>query len=194
MKEDSITESPIEGKSKSKKIQLTYDDWNHPPCKICKRQGKARQYYFKLLVSWKASMSSLQGVSNIFLDGGTVGGKEPPCLSFIQNDEKEEISNGGLAEDAAYVISEDSAEKKTLENKGESKFESENKSTNDGSRDQPVAPLASGSTTTSNAESNSSVSKVGKELKVATQLQKFTFNELKSATRNFRPESLLGEG
>ncbi|KAG6537689.1 hypothetical protein ZIOFF_002784 [Zingiber officinale] len=70
----------------------------------------------------------------------------------------------------------------------------ESKSTNDGSRDQPVAPMASGSTTTSNAESNSSMSKVGEELKVATQLRKFTFNELKSATRNFRPESLLGEG
>ncbi|KAG6480695.1 serine/threonine-protein kinase PBL34-like [Zingiber officinale] len=70
----------------------------------------------------------------------------------------------------------------------------ESKSTNDGSRDQPVAPIASGSTTTSNAESNSSLSKVGEELKVATQLRKFTFNELKSATRNFRPESLLGEG
>ncbi|WOK98618.1 putative receptor-like protein kinase [Canna indica] len=70
----------------------------------------------------------------------------------------------------------------------------ESKSTNDGSRDQPVVPLASGSTTTSNAESSSSASKVGEELKVASQLQKFTFIELKSATRNFRPESLLGEG
>lgn len=70
----------------------------------------------------------------------------------------------------------------------------ESKSTNDGSRDQPVAPLASGSTTTSNAESSSSASKVGEDLKVASQLRKFAFNELKSATRNFRPESLLGEG
>ncbi|CAL9159477.1 unnamed protein product [Musa hybrid cultivar] len=70
----------------------------------------------------------------------------------------------------------------------------ESKSTNDGSRDQPVAPLASGSTTGSNAESNSSASKVGEELKVSSQLRKFTFSDLKSATRNFRPESLLGEG
>ena len=31
-------------------------------------------------------------------------------------------------------------------------------------------------------------------MKVASQLLKFTFNELKAATRNFRPESLLGEG
>ncbi|KAK1282063.1 Receptor-like serine/threonine-protein kinase [Acorus calamus] len=70
----------------------------------------------------------------------------------------------------------------------------ESKSTNDGSRDQPAAPLVSGSTTTSNEESNSSTPKVGEDLKVASQLRKFAFNELKSATRNFRPESLLGEG
>ncbi|RWW15106.1 hypothetical protein GW17_00021070 [Ensete ventricosum] len=57
-----------------------------------------------------------------------------------------------------------------------------------------IAPLASGSTTSSNAESNSSASKVGEELKVSSQLRKFTFSDLKSATRNFRPESLLGEG
>ncbi|XP_020521455.1 probable serine/threonine-protein kinase PIX7 isoform X1 [Amborella trichopoda] len=69
----------------------------------------------------------------------------------------------------------------------------ESKSTNDVSRDQPVVPVVS-STTTSNAESNPSTPKVGEELKVASQLRKFTFNDLKSATRNFRPESLLGEG
>ncbi|XP_077245303.1 serine/threonine-protein kinase PBL34-like isoform X2 [Tasmannia lanceolata] len=72
----------------------------------------------------------------------------------------------------------------------------ESKSTNDAndaSKDQPTAPVVS-SSTTSNAESNPSTPKVGDELKVASQLRKFTFNELKSATRNFRPESLLGEG
>jgi hypothetical protein len=31
-------------------------------------------------------------------------------------------------------------------------------------------------------------------LRVSSQLLKFTFNELKSATRNFRPESVLGGG
>ncbi|TKY65219.1 receptor protein kinase [Spatholobus suberectus] len=50
------------------------------------------------------------------------------------------------------------------------------------------------STTTSNAESIPSTPKVSEELKVSSRLRKFTFNELKSATRNFRPESLLGEG
>ncbi|XP_034701053.1 probable serine/threonine-protein kinase PIX7 [Vitis riparia] len=69
----------------------------------------------------------------------------------------------------------------------------ENRSTNDTSRDQPVAPVVS-STTTSNAESNSSTSKLEEELKVASRLRKFSFNDLKMATRNFRPESLLGEG
>ncbi|XP_058777253.1 serine/threonine-protein kinase PBL34-like isoform X1 [Vicia villosa] len=69
----------------------------------------------------------------------------------------------------------------------------ESKSTNDTSRCQPAAPVIS-STTTSNAESNSSTSKLEEELKIASRLRKFSFNELKSATRNFRPESFLGEG
>ncbi|XP_062199507.1 serine/threonine-protein kinase PBL34-like isoform X2 [Phragmites australis] len=68
------------------------------------------------------------------------------------------------------------------------------KSTENGSRNQPVALIVSGSTTTSNAESSSSASKVGEEIKVASQLRKFAFNDLKCATRNFKPESLLGEG
>ncbi|XP_010256402.1 PREDICTED: probable receptor-like protein kinase At5g15080 isoform X2 [Nelumbo nucifera] len=76
---------------------------------------------------------------------------------------------------------------------GTSTHYAESKSTNDTSRDQPVAPVVS-STTTSNGESIPSTPKVGEELKVASQLRRFTFNELKSATRNFRPESLLGEG
>lgn len=70
----------------------------------------------------------------------------------------------------------------------------ESKSTNDGSSGQPVVPIVSGSTTTSNGESSSFTSRVGEDLKIASQLRKFSFNELKCATRNFRPESLLGEG
>ncbi|PKA50951.1 putative receptor-like protein kinase [Apostasia shenzhenica] len=70
----------------------------------------------------------------------------------------------------------------------------ESKSTIDGSRDQPVVPIVSGSTTTSNGGSSSSTSRLGEELRIASQLRKFSFNELKCATRNFRPESLLGEG
>ncbi|TVU34289.1 hypothetical protein EJB05_16120 [Eragrostis curvula] len=62
-----------------------------------------------------------------------------------------------------------------------------------GCQDQSVQP-ASGSTTTSNTGSISPSSIVGEELKLAVQLRRFTFNELKCATRNFRPESLLGEG
>ncbi|RCV26546.1 hypothetical protein SETIT_5G254600v2 [Setaria italica] len=60
-------------------------------------------------------------------------------------------------------------------------------------QDQSVPP-ASCSTTTSNTGSISPSSIVGEELKLAFQLRRFTFNELKCATRNFRPESLLGEG
>ncbi|KAJ0098475.1 hypothetical protein Patl1_22125 [Pistacia atlantica] len=68
----------------------------------------------------------------------------------------------------------------------------DNKSPNEKRRDQPVVPVSS--TTTSNAESTSSTPKFSEELKIASQLRKFGFNDLKLATRNFRPESLLGEG
>lgn len=70
----------------------------------------------------------------------------------------------------------------------------DSKFTNDGSRDHPAAAVVSGSTTTSNAETSSSTSKIGNELKVASQLRKFSFSELNSATRNFRPDTVLGEG
>ncbi|KAH9322820.1 hypothetical protein KI387_017459 [Taxus chinensis] len=69
----------------------------------------------------------------------------------------------------------------------------ETKSPNDSSKEPPAAQTVS-STSTSNTESNPSTPKVGDDLKISSQLRKFTFNELKSATRNFRPESLLGEG
>ncbi|KAK8652472.1 hypothetical protein V6N13_126504 [Hibiscus sabdariffa] len=64
---------------------------------------------------------------------------------------------------------------------------------NDTSRGQPVVPVLTSSTTT-NAESTPSTSNLSEELKVASRLRKFSFNELKLATRSFRPESLLGEG
>ncbi|KVI02498.1 Protein kinase, ATP binding site-containing protein [Cynara cardunculus var. scolymus] len=66
----------------------------------------------------------------------------------------------------------------------------ESKSTNDTSLDQPVVLAAS----SSNGESTPSTPNVTEELNIASQLRKFNFNELKSATRSFRPESLLGEG
>lgn len=69
----------------------------------------------------------------------------------------------------------------------------ESKSTNEASTDKPAASNIP-STTTSNAESNSSITKLEEELKVSSRLRKFTFIDLKMATRNFRPESLLGEG
>lgn len=67
------------------------------------------------------------------------------------------------------------------------------KSTNEKNRDQQVAPVGS-STSTSNFESTITTPNFSEELKVSSQLRKFTFNDLKLATRNFRPESLLGEG
>ncbi|KAE8669601.1 putative receptor-like protein kinase [Hibiscus syriacus] len=64
---------------------------------------------------------------------------------------------------------------------------------NDTSRGQPVVPVVTSSTTT-NARSTPSTPNLSEELKVASQLRKFSFNELKLSTRSFRPESLLGEG
>lgn len=61
------------------------------------------------------------------------------------------------------------------------------------SNDQPVGPVSS-TTTTSNAESSLSTPMISEELKIYSHLKKFTFIDLKLATRNFRPESLLGEG
>ncbi|XP_076917459.1 serine/threonine-protein kinase PBL34-like [Bidens hawaiensis] len=60
--------------------------------------------------------------------------------------------------------------------------------------DQPVVVPTASSATTSNGESTSSTPNVTDELKISSQLRKFNFNELKLATRSFRPESLLGEG
>ncbi|CAH1431687.1 unnamed protein product [Lactuca virosa] len=58
--------------------------------------------------------------------------------------------------------------------------------------DEPVVPIFS--STTSNNESNPSTPKPEDELKLDSRLRIFGFNDLKLATRNFRPESLLGEG
>ncbi|KAK4779948.1 hypothetical protein SAY87_016054 [Trapa incisa] len=77
--------------------------------------------------------------------------------------------------------------------RGTSTNYAQRKVTYDRSRDQPVVPVIS-SAPISNTESNSTNLKLEEELKVAPGLRKFTFNDLKLATRNFRPESLLGEG
>lgn len=69
----------------------------------------------------------------------------------------------------------------------------EESKSNDTSRDQPVAPIISSSSSTI-AESTPSTPNILEELKIASQLRKFGFNELKSATRSFRPDNLLGEG
>ncbi|XP_004297955.1 PREDICTED: probable receptor-like protein kinase At5g15080 isoform X3 [Fragaria vesca subsp. vesca] len=69
----------------------------------------------------------------------------------------------------------------------------DSKSTNDTIYNHAVAPGAL-SSTTSNTESALSTPKAPEELIVASQLRRFTFNELKSAAKNFRPENLLGEG
>ncbi|KAJ3671113.1 hypothetical protein LUZ60_008539 [Juncus effusus] len=60
---------------------------------------------------------------------------------------------------------------------------------------QPPQTIVSSSTTTTTTSSSSSkLNALTEDLKPASQLRKFNFQDLKSATRNFRPESLLGEG
>ncbi|RCV16248.1 hypothetical protein SETIT_3G122900v2 [Setaria italica] len=71
---------------------------------------------------------------------------------------------------------------------------SETRGKNDSIQNQPVRQIVPASASPSKAENVSAPSIVADGLTVAFQLRKFTFNELRFATRNFRPESLLGEG
>ncbi|KAJ8567056.1 hypothetical protein K7X08_019264 [Anisodus acutangulus] len=59
--------------------------------------------------------------------------------------------------------------------------------------DPPVAPIFSSSTTSDVATTPTTPNR-GRELVIASQLRNFAFNELKLATRNFRPDCLLGVG
>ncbi|KAG5415485.1 hypothetical protein IGI04_003052 [Brassica rapa subsp. trilocularis] len=65
------------------------------------------------------------------------------------------------------------------------------------SNEQPAAPVSSSSSTTAtttNYESSFSTPMISEKLKMYSHLKQFTFLDLKLVTRNFRPESLLGEG
>lgn len=55
-------------------------------------------------------------------------------------------------------------------------------------------PTQSDVTVSSETKESSVLSKTEEELVLSSQLRKFSFNDLKAATRNFRPDSLLGEG
>nr|AFK45923.1 unknown [Medicago truncatula] len=115
--------------------------------------------------------------------------------------ENEDVIDAGKTKTGCWVglrfigscISSRSKVDSSVSGSGTSTHYAESKSTNDTSRGQRTAPVIS-STTTSNAESNSSTTKLEEELKIASRLRKFSFNELKLAARNFRPESFLGEG
>ncbi|KAL9240886.1 hypothetical protein vseg_015056 [Gypsophila vaccaria] len=115
---------------------------------------------------------------------------------FVDNDDDESDSGGstGCWINLSFIGSCISSRSKVDSSvSGTSTNYAESKSTIDASIDQPVTAVVS-STTTSNAESSTSTSKLEEELKVSSRLRKFGFNDLKLATRNFRPESLLGEG
>ncbi|XP_031117784.1 probable serine/threonine-protein kinase PIX7 [Ipomoea triloba] len=73
------------------------------------------------------------------------------------------------------------------------KCDTETKSSNDACRDPPAAVVIS-SSATSNVETAPSTPYISEELKVASQLRKFSFAELKSATKGFKSEYILGQG
>ncbi|KAH0855412.1 hypothetical protein HID58_008026, partial [Brassica napus] len=66
------------------------------------------------------------------------------------------------------------------------------------SNEQPAGPVSSSSSsttaTTTNYESSLSTPMISEKLKMYSHLKQFTFLDLNLVTRNFRPESLLGEG
>ncbi|KAF5178310.1 Receptor-like serine/threonine-protein kinase [Thalictrum thalictroides] len=131
---------------------------------------------------------------DIKLEGWDVAkSKSKGKKNSIKDDEAEE-SNTGCWFKLRFMRSCVSSRSKVNSSiSGASTNYAESKSTNDASRDQTVAPIVS-STTTSNAESIPCTPREGEELKIASQLRKFTNSELKSATRNFRPDTMLGEG
>lgn len=62
-----------------------------------------------------------------------------------------------------------------------------------------TSTLTSGATTMTSSSWNSSIESLPtprseSEILSSSQLKAFSYNELKNATRNFRPDSLLGEG
>ena len=67
------------------------------------------------------------------------------------------------------------------------------KNPNDNGKPFPTSETGP-SISTASTESIPTTPRLEEQLKISSQLLKFTFNELKSTTRNFRPESVLGGG
>eukprot|EP00252_Welwitschia_mirabilis_P011595 TRINITY_DN25889_c0_g1_i2.p1 TRINITY_DN25889_c0_g1~~TRINITY_DN25889_c0_g1_i2.p1 ORF type:complete len:177 (-),score=28.09 TRINITY_DN25889_c0_g1_i2:75-605(-) len=71
----------------------------------------------------------------------------------------------------------------------------ESKTPNDGGKHLPASQTGSSSSgITINTESMPSTPNLEDQIRASSQLRKFTFSDLKAATRNFRPESVLGGG
>lgn len=113
-----------------------------------------------------------------------------------KDEEEEEINTGCWSIRFSFMGSSCVSSKSKVDTSisGASIRYADSKSTSDTSKGQPVATIGSSTTTTGSVESNPSTSQISEELRIASQLRKFAFSDLKSATRNFRPESLLGEG
>ncbi|URD75749.1 STYKc [Musa troglodytarum] len=141
--------------------------------------GKEAEQGIKLLRSMGGCMSSNSNVDATMRSVGTPRGNVLLAHDF---------NIGYVARDIFSLALQD-ADTNSLA----SVLHGETKSTNDGGKDAPAA-LVSDSTTASRAKRNPSPSKAVEDLKFSSRLRKFTFTELKSATGNFQPDGLLGEG
>ena len=72
-------------------------------------------------------------------------------------------------------------------------YTTETKNPNDSGKPFPTSQTGP-SISTASTESIPTTPRLEEQLRISSQLLKFTFNELKSATKNFRPESVLDGG
>ncbi|CAN7084202.1 unnamed protein product [Brassica oleracea var. botrytis] len=140
---------------------------------------------YAAMKSWFAmNMDNLRGVTvevQKFEDFKCLNASYVPVLKQLQDSDKQSYYFSGHNDDGRTSI----------------KFRNPNKSTATvKSNEQPAGHVSSSSTiaTITNAESSLSTPMITKELKMYSHLKQFTFLDLNLATRNFRPESLLGEG
>ncbi|KAL0804718.1 hypothetical protein Bca101_097208 [Brassica carinata] len=140
---------------------------------------------YAAMKSWFAmNMDNLRGVTvevQKFEDFKCLNASYVPVLKQLQDSDTQSYYFSGHNDDGRTSI----------------KFRNPNKSTATvKSNEQPAGHVSSSSTiaTTTNAESSLSTRMIIEELKMYSHLKQFTFLDLNLATRNFRPESLLGEG
>ncbi|KAL9685544.1 hypothetical protein QQ045_022995 [Rhodiola kirilowii] len=68
------------------------------------------------------------------------------------------------------------------------------KAADDAGKDYPRSLVASSPSLNSGGNISPALSNIGSEVNFSSQLRQFSFSELKHATRNFRPQAVIGEG